>query len=137
MRNRLILWLILLVIGFLVGFVPQYLKSQQFQQQASAAAKQLQSCQAGEQLSQIRDNAALMYLEASQKNYGIARDYATRLFDQAQQFAASTDNAALHSLLGEVLATRDQITADLAKGDAAVVGEMQPVLSKIEHGAKP
>jgi hypothetical protein len=31
---------------------------------------------------------------------------------------------------------RDRIIADLAKGDAAVVSEMQPILSKVEQGTK-
>ena len=38
--------------------------------------------------------------------------------------------------LREILAVRDQITADLAKGDAAVVSEMQPLLLKVEQGTK-
>jgi hypothetical protein len=39
-------------------------------------------------------------------------------------------------LLRDTLATRDQITADLAKGDAAALSEIQPVLSKLEQTAK-
>jgi hypothetical protein len=43
---------------------------------------------------------------------------------------------ALRNLLRDTLATRDQITADLAKGDAAALSEIQPVLSKLEQTAK-
>ena len=136
MRNKLVLWLILLIVGFLVGFLPQYFRSRQLQQKVSAQAGQLEKCRSAEQLSQLRDTAAMMYLEATQKNYGTSGDYAGRFFDQAQRLANSTQDEALRDLLREILATRDQVTADLAKGDAASVSEVQPILSKVEHGAK-
>jgi hypothetical protein len=135
-RNKLVLWLILLIVGFLVGFLPQYFRSRQLQQKVSAQAGQLEKCRSAEQLSQLRDTAAMMYLEATQKNYGTSGDYAGRFFDQAQRLANSTQDEALRDLLREILATRDQVTADLAKGDAASVSEVQPILSKVEHGAK-
>jgi len=39
-------------------------------------------------------------------------------------------------LLRDTLATRDHVTADLAKGDAAALSEIQPVLSELEQTAK-
>ena len=136
MRNKLVLWLILLIVGFLVGFLPQYFRSRQLQQKVSAQAGQLEACRSAEQLSQLRDMAALMYLEATQKNYGTSGNYAGRFFDQAQRLANSTQDEGFRNLLREILATRDQVTADLAKGDAAAVSEIQPVLSKMEKDTK-
>jgi type II secretory pathway pseudopilin PulG len=51
MQRRLVLWFVLLIVGFLAGFVLQYARLQQAQQELSASTKQLGSCQAGEQLS--------------------------------------------------------------------------------------
>jgi hypothetical protein len=42
----------------------------------------------------------------------------------------------LRDLLHGILATRDQITADLAKGDAIAVSGIQRILSKLEQTAK-
>src|ERR1017187_6512291 len=109
---------------------------QQAQQELSASTKQLGSCQASEQLSQLRDIATVMFLEVVQKNYGKAGEYSKEFFDQAQRIQSSTEDPALRNLLRDTLATRDQITADLAKGDAAALSEMQPLLSKIEQTAK-
>ena len=78
----------------------------------------------------------MMYLEVVQKNYGKAREYSREVFDQAQQIASSTEDSALRNLLRDTLATRDQLTADLAKGDAAALSEIQLVLSKLEQTAK-
>ena len=136
MQRKIALWFVLLIVGFLAGFVLQYARLQQAQQELSASTKQLGSCQASEQLSQLRDTATVIFLEAVQKNYGKAGEYSKEFFDQAQQIQSSTGDSALRNLLRDTLATRDKITADLAKGDAAALSEIQSLLSKIEQTAK-
>jgi hypothetical protein len=136
MRHKLVLWFALLIAGFLTGLILQYARLQRVQQELSASTKQLGYCQSSEQLSQLRDTATMMYLEAVQKNYGKAGEYSKEFFDQAQRIVSSAEDPALRNLLRDTLATRDQITADLAKGDAAALSEIQPVLSKLEQTAK-
>lgn len=136
MQRKLVLWFVLLMVGFLAGFILQYARLRQAQQELSTLTKQLGSCQAGEQLSQLRDTATAMFLEAVQKNYGKAGEDSKEFFDQAQRMVSSTGDPALRNLLRDTLATRDQITADLAKGDAAALSEIQALLSKIEQTAK-
>lgn len=136
MRSKLVLWFLLLLAGFLVGFILQYSRLHRVQQELSASTKQLGSCQSSQQLAQLRDTATMMYLEVVQKNYGKAGEYSREVFDQAQQIANSTQDSALRNLLRDTLATRDQVTADLAKGDAAALSEIQLVLSKLEQTAK-
>jgi len=135
MRQKLVLWCLLLLTGFLIGFILQYSRQKRVQQELSASTKQLGSCQSSQQLSQLRDKATMMYLEAVQKNYGKAGEYSREVFDQAQQIASRTEDPALRNLLRDTLAIRDQITADLAKGDAAALSEIQPLLSKLEQTA--
>jgi hypothetical protein len=134
MRRNLVLWFVLLIIGFLTGFILQY--AQRAQQELSVSANQLAFCQSSDQLSQLRDTATMMYLETVQKNYGKAGEYSKVFFDQAQRIVSSTEDPALRNVLHDTLAARDQITADLAKGDAAALSEIQPVLSKLEQTAK-
>jgi len=136
MQRKLVLWFVLLIVGFLAGFILQYARLQTAQQELSASTKQLGSCQAGEQLSQLRDTATAMFLEAVQKNYGKAGEDSKEFFDLAQRIQSSTGDTALRNLLRDTLATRDQITADLAKGDAAALSEIQALVSKIEQTAK-
>jgi hypothetical protein len=136
MGRKLLFWLILLIVGFLVGFVPQYSRSREMAQTNSALTDQVRACSSAEQFSRIRNAAAMMYLAATQKNYGIASGYATQMFDEAQSLAGNTQDEGIRNLLRDVLGQRDQITADLAKGNDAVVSEMQPVLSKLEQDAK-
>jgi hypothetical protein len=136
MRHKLVVWFLLLLAGFLIGFVLQYSRLHRVQQELSATTKQLGSCQSNEQLSQLRDTAMMMYLEAVQKNYGTAGEYSKEFFDQAQRIASSTEDSALRNLLRETLEMRDQVTADLAKGDAAALSEIRPILSKLEQTVK-
>jgi hypothetical protein len=134
MRHKLVLWFVLLSAGFLVGFILQYARLQRLQKKLSAATRQLGSCQSSAQLSQLRDKATMMYLEAVQKNYGLAGEYSKEFFDQAQRIVSSTEDFALRNLLRDTLATRDQITGDLAKGDPAALAEIRPMLSKLQTG---
>ena len=136
MRHKLVLWFVLLIAGFLVGLILQYARLQRLQKELSASTKQLGSCQSSEQLSQLRDKATMMYLQAVQKNYGVAGEYAKEFLDQAQRIVSSTEDLALRDLLRDTLATRDQVTGDLAKGDAAALSEIQAILSKLEQAAK-
>jgi len=136
MRHKIVLWFLLVLAGFLVGFILQYSRLHRVQQELSVSTKQFGSCQSSQQLAQLRDTATMMYLEVVQKNYGKAGEYSREVFDQAQQIANSTQDSALRDLLRDTLATRDQVTADLAKGDAAALSETQLVLSKIEQTAK-
>jgi hypothetical protein len=136
MRRKLLLWFVSLIVGFIIGFILQYSRLQKLQQELSVSEKQLVICQFSEQLSQLRDTATMMYLEAVEKNYGKSGEYSKEFFDQAQRIVGSAEEPALRNLLHDILATRDQITADLARGDSTVLSEIQPVLSKLEQTAK-
>jgi hypothetical protein len=136
MRRNLVLWFVLLLTGFLTGYILQYARLHRLQQELSASAKQLELCRSSEELSHLRDTATTMYLEAVQKNYGKAGEYSKEFFDQAQRLVSSTNDPVLRDLLHDILATRDQTTADLAKGDALAVSGIQRVLSKLEQAAK-
>jgi hypothetical protein len=67
MRNKLVLWFLLLLAGFVIGFILQYSRLQRVHQELSTSTKQLGSCQSSERLSQLRDTATMMYLEVVQK----------------------------------------------------------------------
>lgn len=136
MRNRLILWLVLLVAGFLAGFIPQYVKTRRSTTELSNTKQQLASCRVGSQLSQLRDTAAMMYLEATRKNYGTAEEHSRRFFDQVQQATTQAVDPTVKKTLDDVLKLRDPITASLAKGDPAVLSDLQLVLTNIEGGTK-
>ncbi|SRR5260221_10054463 len=125
--RKLVIWLAVFVAGLLLGFVPQYWKAYNLNQELS-------SCTAREDLARVRQSAALTYISATQLNYGVASGYAQSFFSEAQKLQVSTTDASIKDLLAQTLAARDKITSDLAKGDAAVLGELQPLVLKLESG---
>ena len=127
--GKFVAWIILLVVGLLVGFVPQYVK-------ARRAGEELNSCNAKAELGEVRRSAALTYVAATQLNYGVAAGYAQSLFAEVQKLEGSTSDASLRDLLTQTLASRDKVTADLAKGSAEVVGELQPLVLKLEQAGQ-
>jgi hypothetical protein len=58
-----VLWFLLVLTGFLIGFILQYSRLQRVQQELSASTKQLGSCQFSQQLVQLLDTTTMMYLE--------------------------------------------------------------------------
>ena len=122
-------WLVLFVAGLLAGFIPQYLKARDLK-------RQLNVCNAAYQLAQVRRSAALMYVAATQLNYGTASGYANQFFEQVRRLQASTSDDSGRSMLSSVLSSRDKITADLAKGDQQVISDLQPILLAVEGAGK-
>jgi hypothetical protein len=136
MPRKLALWFVLLIVGFLTGFILQYCQTA-----AGTAGTVCLDKTIGLLSGQRRIVAASRHSDRDvsggcAKNYGKAGAYSKEFFDQAQRIQSSTEDPALRNLLRDTLATRDQITADLAKGDAAALSEIQPLLSKIEQTAK-
>ena len=124
--RKVLAWVVVFVVGFLIGFVPQYWK-------AHGLREDLSSCTAKADLAKVQQSAALTYVAATQLNYGVASGYAQTFFANAQSLQGSTSDASLKDVLSQVLAARDKITGDLAKGSADVVGELQPLMLKLEQ----
>ncbi len=113
---------VVLVAVFLAGFLPQFLKRNSLESQWQEATRQNREAQ-------VRDLAAFAYVQASQKNYGLAAQTASDFFGRVQQLAAERPGAARRPL-EEILGWRDKITAELAKGDPAALGDLQTVYLK-------
>ena len=128
MKNRLILWFLLLAVGFAVGFIPQFRIRLRLESQVEELKASEESMQHVGQIIGLRDSISLAYLEVTRLNYGNAAEYAARFFDLAQELAAGSGGPALKPALDEILNTRDAVTAALAKGDATSVEQLRSLL---------
>jgi hypothetical protein len=118
MRNKVIIGIAAAVVVFLLGFVPQYLK-------ARRVDGELQSARQQNAAEQLRDIIGLVYFQASQKNYGLAGETASRFFTRAREVASRMPDATGRKALENLSAPRDKITAALAKGDPGVMNDLQ------------
>jgi hypothetical protein len=123
MTNKALVIVVALVAAFLIGFVPQYVKVSRVESEL----RQSREAYAG---AELRDLIGLAYLQANQKNYGLAAETSGRFFSRVPEIASETQDAIKRKAIDDLLAPRDRITAELAKGDAAVVGDLQDLFIK-------
>ena len=65
----------LVVAAFLLGFVPQYLKARDLDNQLGAARQQFDSEREKTQMDELGLLCGYVYLETNLKNYGLASQY--------------------------------------------------------------
>jgi hypothetical protein len=122
-NKRLIIEAIFVVAAFLIGFVPEYVKAERLQ-------GKVETLRNDKGQAELRDLAALAYVQANQKNYGLATETSSRLFDRLRVAADQANNPEMRKALSTILAMRDQTIAELAKGDPAAVTDLAQVYLK-------
>jgi len=130
MKKKLILWLALLIAGFLIGAVPQFRSRMELEAKLAEADSRYQASVAGSRLCALRDSISLAYLEATRKNFGTAGEHAGRFFDQVRELAGRTDAPELSRALQSCLESRNAVTAALTSADTAAVDLLQELLLK-------
>jgi hypothetical protein len=123
MNSKIIVAAIAVVAVFLIGFVPQYVKVNRLEDDLRQSRQE----NAG---AQLRDLISLAYFQANQKNFGLAAETSSRFFGRAREMANQAQDATSRKALEDLLAVRDKVTAELAKGDAAVMGDFQELFVK-------
>jgi hypothetical protein len=121
--NKLIVVVVLLMVAFSAGFIPQYAKGKRLETELGEARSE-------SSLAQLRDLAGLAYLQASQKDYGLAGATSTSFFNRAREVANQTPDSSGRKPLEDLLSLRDQITGELARGDPGVVNDLQTLFVK-------
>ena len=123
MTNKAIVIAVAVVVVFLLGFIPQYVKANRL----DSELRQSREAYAG---AELRDLIGLAYLQANQKNYGLAAETSGRFFTRVPEIASRTQDTTHRKAVEDLLAPRDRITAELAKGDPAVIGDLQDLFIK-------
>jgi hypothetical protein len=123
MSKKMVVTAVALVVVFLLGFVPQYVKVNRLENQLLESQKE----HAG---ADLRDLIGLAYFQANQKNYGLAAETSNRFFARVRESAIQARDATSRKALEDLLVVRDRVTAALAKGDAAVMGDLQELFVK-------
>jgi hypothetical protein len=120
---------VLLVVGFLLGFIPEY-------QRASRLAEQLESVRLESKLREIRELAGLSYIDALKMNYGSAAENSEGMFNVAREVANDTKNDGLRSSLTGLLGFHDTVKGKLSAGDASVLEPLQQIVQTTQSELK-
>ena len=113
----------LLLVVFLVSFLPPYIK-------ASRLSGELREARQENSMAQLRDLAAQAYFQAIQKNYGLSGETSARFFSRVREVAGQAPDANRRKAIEDLAMFRDKITAGLAKGDPGVLNDLQALFVK-------
>src|SRR4029077_5478625 len=102
MRNRVVVWFIVVVVVFLAGFVPEYLSARRLNNELSRVAQD-------NRFAELRDQAGLGYFLGRQNNYRVAGSDATRFFSRAGEAARQIHDGNAAKPLQDLLSLRDKI----------------------------
>jgi hypothetical protein len=127
--NKFIVGTIALFAFFLIGFVPPFVKANRLENEL----RQSRQDGAG---AELRDLIGLAYVQGNQKNYGLATETTSRFFNRAREVANQTQDASRRKALEDLLSSRDKVTAELAKGDAAVTGDLQQLFIQTRQATR-
>ena len=122
-KNTIIVTGVLISVAFLAGFLPSYAKGRRLESDLRQASQE-------NRMAQLRDLAGLGYMQASQKNYGLAAATSARFFDRTREVANQTEPSSNKKALEDLLSDRDKITSELAKGDPGVLNDLQTLFVK-------
>ena len=123
MNKKIIVVVVLLVVAFAAGFLPQYAKGKRLEKELGVARQE-------SNLAELRDLAGLVYLQAGQKDYGLAGGTSARFFNRTREVANQTPDSSGRKPLEDLLNLRDQITGELARGDPGVLNDLQNLFVK-------
>jgi hypothetical protein len=103
----------LLIVAFLLGYVPAAISSRTTSQQRAEMERRLKVAELGSQL-------AMASYEAGRNNYANATQFSGKFFDGLPEIISQTSDQGLKSKLQALLGRRDEITANLAQVDQSV-----------------
>ena len=120
----IVTWTVILGIVFLVVYVREHSQLQENRVQINNLNLKLK-------LGHLRNLAGALYLQTTERNYGLAAQTSSTFFDQLRGFSEQASDPGLKQVLTDLLNSRDQITAGLAKGDPAVLSKVADVFQKM------
>ena len=131
---------------FLAGYLPGRSRARAASVETERVSGRLQESQAtlaqtqfDLQVARLRGHLGETLHEANANNFSVAADRATTFFDALREAVASPQLAAgdRRQILEAVLARRDEISADLARADAAVKGKLSEMYMQFGGAVPP
>ena len=129
-----IVGVVALVLGYLVGFLPE--RGRRVAAESQVASHQAEVASIRQELSSVEGRIrvgvllgrALMIKDlAAGSDYGRAQQVSSEFFDAIRSEATATEDAARRAVLTSVLSRRDAVTAALAKAEPAVMSTLTMV----------
>ena len=129
-----------LVVGLLLGFLPEHLRNSNQQDRIATLTQETSSIQLRLNqnenelaLSKFTVRAGLVSSQAEANNYSVASASASSLFTDLRNYVNSASSGPAKQQIEEVLTARDQTIAGLAQANPAVRPVLQQIFMKLEN----
>ena len=132
-RNLIIVAAICLLAVFLLGFVPQFQKASALRSEIVQRDAVIGQLQQELKIAKVRDLAALLYLELSRKNFGLAAEHAPDLFTQVRALSGEASLSPVKADLENIANQKDAVMANIAKTDPAAEAQVRDLFEKIHQ----
>jgi len=129
----MLVMIILVAVAFLSGLLIGYMEVRETRALLQTAENERNTLRLQKQLSQVRDLAALMYVETSRQNYGLGAEYAQRYFDQVQKLGNTELPAQMRGSVTELLSHKDAVTASLSRAEPGATQQVQALFLDTYH----
>jgi hypothetical protein len=138
--------LFVLVAIFLAGYLPGRSRARAASGETERVTERLRECEAtlaktqfDLQVARLRGHLGETLHEANANNFSVAAERATTFFDALREAVNSPQLTPgdRRQILEAVLARRDEISADLARADAAVKGKLSEIYMQFGGAVQP
>ncbi len=103
----------LLIVVFLIGYVPSCVSARSAQQQRAQLESRLR-------LSDLRGRLGMASYEANRNNYANAMQFSTEFYTGLRDLIEDTEDQTAKKKMQDMMTRRDEITTNLAQADPAV-----------------
>jgi len=131
--TKTLVMIILVAVAFLSGLLIGYMEVRETKGLLQTAQNERDNLRLQKQLSQVRDLAALMYVETSRQNYGLGGEYAARYFEQVKRLRDAGMPEQLRSSINELLSHQDAVTASLSRAEPGATQQVQALFLDTYH----
>jgi hypothetical protein len=130
----LIIFAMLLLAAFLLGYIPQAQEANSLSAQLKTARDEQHQLAEQLQIDNIRDQFSRAYLETARNNFGLASQRATRGFDLIGS-ASNIANPSMKTAFQEISSERASVLSALAKTDPNVRNQLAAILDKMDKAS--
>ena len=137
--KRLLIYALLFILAFLVGFGPQYWKNYKLQKASVETIQEkdarIAALESQLQLRTLQGMLGMMIIDLHQGNYGNARGRAGGFFDGIRGLASKTGDEKLKQQLDNVMSKRDEIISGLTALNAGVTATLESMYVSLQDNA--
>lgn len=134
-RKNLKVAFVAVLVGFLLGFGPMYMRLQQAEKSGEVTQSRLEAevKVLGSQLkmSQLHSQLGMLLMEVEQKNFGTAKQQSTEFFNRLEDVATEQHANEVGQMLEGIIQSRDEITAGLATADGEVESTLRNLYEEL------